>query len=215
MGQGAWSGGDPPVAADHRALQVDAQIGAVGGGDAHGAGGPQAFDMVFDTRLDVGVGQQTAQGLGVLVADVDDSRAAFQNGGQLRRVHQTLDGAIDHQGGLRQGLHHRGQALQGVAGPRGSDHGQTRRGSRGGELDDEHPGLQACRGQSGQLDQDRPALGLGQDGHAVTGDDATLAQHGLEGVEPGGLYSFLQHEEGILWVIMTRVHDHERTKNAP
>ena len=68
-----------------------------------------------------GGGGKALEHVGMLVGDVEDARAAFQDLRQLGRVHQALDSAIGDERCSRQGADRRSETLERGRSSGGSD----------------------------------------------------------------------------------------------
>ena len=196
VGERARPAGVSPVAAAHRALKIDAQVGARRRRYAHGPGRTQALEVDFDLLLGLLVRQETAQGLRVLVADVENARlgqpVALDDGRQLGRVHQPLDSAVDDQRRRRQGGDHGRAVLDGRTGPGGSRQRLAtaeHRGQRQHEAAPAEPGGRQAR----HLHEHGATLCFTENGHLIARLKGTAAQHGLKGVDPRGFDPLLQH----------------------
>ena len=192
MGHGARSRGVAPVAAAGGAVQRDVEVGAGRRRNPHAARRAQPLDVLLDQRLELVIGLQPGQRLGMLVADVDHAGSAAQDGRQFRRVHQPFDGAVHHQRARGQGGHDGSHLLQRGASAGGS-HGRPGAFEQRGHLDGKGLAAHPCGRQPGQLNQHGAALAFAEHGHRVAGAQRAADEHGFKGIDPGGLQDFLQH----------------------
>jgi len=149
--------------------------------------------VLLDQRLQRVVRQQASERFRVLVADVEDARAALEDGGEFARVHQAFDRAVHHQraGGQRgDDGSDLAQHGRGAGGARGRQRG-VRDGAREHEAEDLRPAPPS--GQPREFRQDGAALAFAQHRDRVARLQAAAAEHGLEGLQPGRFDGFLQH----------------------
>jgi hypothetical protein len=153
-------------------------------------------DVVLEQRLEHRIGQQPGQRLGMLIAHIDHANAPARDGGQLGRMHQSLDRAIDHQGAAGQRGDDRGQLLQ-SGGRAGRPHDRSPGFEDGRQLDAESRATQPRRGLTGQLGQHGTALAFTKHGHGVAGLQVATREHVFKGMAPRGLQFWLQHDGRI------------------
>ena len=133
----------------------------------------------------------------MLVRDHEHARAALQDVGQLGRVQQALDGAVDDERRLRERAHHRAEALERVAGA-GRAHRRRRREPRGRAR---RRGRAARR--AGASASSASSTLTGRDwvsdriATASPGRDVAAAEDLGEAVDPLPFDSLAQHRSGL------------------
>ena len=133
-----------------------------------------------------GGGGKALEHVRMLVGDVEHTRAAFKDLRQLGRVHQALHSAVGDERRGRQGADRRFEALERSRSSGGPDR-HRRRLARGRQDDVERPGAELLQGQLGELDIERPRLGLRQDSAGLLGDDLAAGKDFGEQVDPFAL----------------------------
>ena len=116
MRQRARFVGPAPHANRRGAGHVDVEVGPRFGGHAHPLGSAQHFRRRAHALFQCRIGHHALERFGMLVGDNQDARARFQYFRGLYRVHQPLDGAIDHETRLLQCCDNRRKPLDHLAG---------------------------------------------------------------------------------------------------
>ena len=171
--------------------EADPQIGADRRGDVHLLGRAQALQPRQHARLELAVVRRPAlERLGILVGDHQHAGTGAEDGGQLGRVQQPLDRAVeDEVGGAQRGDGGR-VALQRDARAGRADRDRSRiRRRRHAHV--EHATAEILRGQPRRVDERAPAAGLAEHGDDLTGREPARRERTPEDVEGAVLHQAL------------------------
>ena len=184
----ARSVGRAPRASGEGASEADSEVGAGGRGDMYLVGTAQALEPRKYARLERPVvGRPALEGLGILVGDHQHARASTEDGGQLGRVQQALDRAVeDEVGGAERG-DSGGVALQCDARARRADRHRARVGRRWhADIDD--TAAEVLGGQACNIDERGAAHRLAQDSDDLAGSQTTRDECATEDIERAVLH---------------------------
>ena len=192
MRQRARPVGPAPDAGRLGAGHVDVELGARLRGHAHPLGPAQHFDRRADPLLQRGVRHHALQRFGMLVGDIENARAGFENLRRLRRVHQPFDGAVDHKARLLQRADHRPELLDRDAGAGGADRNHLAV-ARRRHHDVKGFGAHPQQREFGEVNVERARLGLRQNRRGVAGLDRAALENLAERIDPFCFYAIREH----------------------
>jgi hypothetical protein len=133
------------------------------------------------------VGSPALERLRILARDHQHARASTEDRGQLRRMQESLDGAVEHQVGGAQRGHGGGVALQRDARAGRADRHRSRvRRGRHAHVDD--AATEVLRRQPRRLDERGATRGLAEHGHDLAGGEPARDQRAAEDVERAVLH---------------------------
>ena len=183
MGDTARLGDRAVRPSDHRASQVDREVGSGHGGDLHGRRPGQQLASMGHPVAQRSIVANAVEHLRVLVGQHQNPGAVGKDGRAFLSVQQALHSAVGNEVGSRQSCQHRRVVGKSHRRSGGADRDGAPVGGRG-QHHGRHRGTEALQGDHGRLDQFRTAVVLGQHHGRLAGVHCTTGEVVGERLDP-------------------------------